>query len=153
MADLRIPADVNEAVYRVVHDFGAQKLAALTGTSAGVILNKANPHDTSHHKPTLADALVWTSLTKDPRIVQALCQTLGGVFVSLEAQDQASDAALLDLICERDSALGEFAKALREALADGRVTPPEFADLRREMYEVIVALLTLLSRLEGMVRD
>jgi hypothetical protein len=42
---------------------------------------------------------------------------------------------------------------LREALADGTVSSDEFAELRREMFEVVAALLTLLSRLEGMVRD
>jgi hypothetical protein len=78
MADLRIPADVNDAVYRVVHDFGAQKLAALTGQSAGVILNKANPHDSAHHKPTLQDALVWSALTGDKRIAAALCVAWAG---------------------------------------------------------------------------
>ncbi len=152
MADRRIPADVNDAVYRVVHDFGANKLASLTGTSAGVILNKANPHDSAHHKPTLADALVWSQLTRDMRIVHALCQTLGGVFVPLDGVAEQSDAALLDLICERDSALGEFARALRAALADGRVSSAEYAELHTELYQAVTALLTLLTRLEGMVR-
>lgn len=153
MADARIPADVNEAVYRLVHDFGAQRLAAMTGTSAGVILNKANPNDSSHHKPTLADGLVWSLLSRDDRIVEAFCQALGGVFVPLREMHEQSDSALLDLVMDRDVALGEFADAISKSLADGQVTRAEFRAIASEAYGVVAAVLTLLYRLEGMVRD
>lgn len=158
MADSRthiptIPADVSDAVYRVVHDYGAQRLAALTGTPAGTILNKANPNDSSHHKPTLADGIIWSLLSQDYRIAHAFAQTLGGVFVPLHEQMQQSDAALLDLILERDEALGEYAKSMKESLADGTITRDEFDDLKRDMYMVVTACLTLLARLEGMARD
>jgi hypothetical protein len=49
--------------------------------------------------------------------------------------------------------LGEFARSLRVALADGRVSGAEFGAIRRDAYEVVTALLTLVDRLEGMVRD
>jgi hypothetical protein len=150
MADSRIPADVSDAVYRVVHDFGAEKLAARTGTPAGTIYNKANPHDTSHHKPTLSDALIWSQIAGDRRIAHAFCRALGGVFVDLSGMARQSDKALLDLALRRDKEFGEFAGALLLALEDGRISGTDYAVLRREGYEAVTAMLELLSRLEAM---
>jgi hypothetical protein len=152
MADFRNPADVSDAVYRVVHDFGVMKLAALTGTSPGTISNKANPNEQTHHKPTLADGIVWSLLTGDDRIAEAFCQTLGGVFVPLRDQAQQSDAALLDLILERDASLGVFASTVGRALADGDVTKAEFDLITADAYALCADVLTLMYRLGGMVR-
>lgn len=151
MADSRIPADVNDAVYRLVKDFGADKLAARTGTPAGTIYNKANPHDTSHHKPTLSDALIWTQITGDTRIVEALCRALGGVYVPLQELANISDAALLDIVSSWMSEQGRFFEAFHQTLADGRVTTLEFDKTDRQAKRVISAILELLGRLDQMV--
>ena len=151
--DSRIPNDVNDAVYRVVHDFGVEALARRTGTAAGTIYNKASPTDAGHHKPTLADALIWSQITGDYRIAQAFCHCLGGAFIPLHGLSKHSDSALLDLVLQHDSETGDFAGALRAALDDGRITPREFATLNREGREAIAALLELLARLEDMSHD
>lgn len=153
MGDSRIPADVNDAVYRMVKDYGAEKLAAHTGTPPGTIWNKANPHETSHHKPTLSDILIWTRLTGDYRVVQALCRALDGAFVALHVQQHASDVELLDIILKRDEQTGEFADALSLALADGRISKVDYQRLHREGWDVITAWLELLARLEGLIDE
>jgi len=150
MADSRIPADVSDAVYRVVHDFGVERLAARTGTPAGTIYNKANPHDSSHHKPTLSDALIWSQLAGDRRIAHAFCRALGGAFVDLSGMAGQADKALLDLALRRDKEYGDFAGALLLALEDGRISRADYSALHREGYEAVTAMLELLARLEGM---
>lgn len=150
MADSRIPKDVNDAVYRVVHEFGVERLAARTGTAAGTIYNKALATDSGHHKPTLADALIWSQITGDLRIAHAFCHTLGGVFIEIDHLKRHSDDALLDLVLRTEVEHGDFARALQAALADGRISAQDYEDLHREAYEAISAFLELLSRLEGM---
>lgn len=152
MADSRIPADVSDAVYRVVHDFGVERLAARTGTPAGTIHNKANPNETSHHKPTLSDALIWSQIAADKRIAHAFCRALGGAFVDLSGMAGQSDKALLDLALKRDKEAGDFAAALLLALEDGRISAADYRALHREGYEAVTAMLELLARLEAMSR-
>lgn len=151
MGDSRIPADVNDAVYQLVKAYGAEKLAARTGTPPGTIWNKANPHETSHHKPTLTDVLIWTQISDDYQIVRALCRVLGGAFVMLSTRELASDQALLDIILKRDEQQGEFADCLATALADGAVSMADYQALHKEGWDVVTAWLELLGRLEGMV--
>lgn len=151
MADSRIPADVNDAVYRLVKAYGADRLSAKTGTPAGTIHNKANPHDTGHHKPTLSDVLIWTQITHDYQVVEALCRALDGVFVPLHSRQYASDVELLELVLQRDRQQAEFADALLAGLSDGTISDDDFQACRKEGFDVITAWLELLGRLEGMV--
>ena len=151
MADSRIPADVNDAVYRLVREFGAEKLAEKTGTPAGTIYNKANPNDTGHHKPTLSDGILWTNITGDMRIATAFSRAVGGVFVDLRGMDEHSDAALLDLILLRGVEEGKADRVLSQALGDGRISRAEFERIRKEELEVVSSRLTVLFRIEGMV--
>lgn len=151
MADSRIPADVNDAVYRLVKGYGADRLSAKTGTPAGTIHNKANPHDTSHHKPTLSDVLIWTQITGDYQVVEALCRALDGVFVRLHSHQHLTDVALLELALEREQEEGRFADELLTALSDGSISPDDFQRCRKAGFDVITAWLELLGRLEGMV--
>ena len=151
MADSRIPADVNDAVYQLVKAYGADRLSAKTGTPAGTIHNKANPHETSHHKPTLSDILIWTQITGDYRVVQALCRALDGCFVALHTRQYATDVELLELVLQRDRQQADFADALLISLSDGTISAADYQACRKEGFEVITAWLELLGRLEGMV--
>lgn len=151
MAVSRIPDDVSDAVYRLVKAYGAERLSAKTGTPAGTIYNKANPNDSSHHKPTLSDVLIWTQITGDYQVVRALCHSLDGVFVPLHTQQHASDLELLDLLLARDVRHGQFADSLATAISDGRVSEKEFRDLRSRGMDVVTSMLELLGRLEGMI--
>lgn len=152
MADSRIPADINDAVYRVVRDFGVERLASITGQSPGVLYNKTSLSLEEHNKPTLADALIWTLGTRDLRIVQALSRCVGGVHVSLAGLAQQSDAALLDLVLRRSKEDGEFASQLMSVLDRGAVSPADYDRLHKEGYEAIAAFIELLLRLEDMSR-
>lgn len=148
-----IPADVNDAVYRTVHDFGVERLAALTGTPAGTIYNKANQHDSSHHKPTLADAVIWQVLSSDFRILQAMGRALGHVCVRVPDVAQASDQALLELVAKVGAEEGAFFRAIQEGLADRRFTRGEFLRIRRDGFTAIAAIVEASARIEGLIDD
>lgn len=142
---------------RVVHDsvtdFGVDDLARLLVCSPGTIYNKINANETSHHIPTLADAVIWPRLMGDYRIPQAYCRALDGAFVALHVQQHASDVELLNIILKRDEEQGQFAAALMDALNDGDISKKDYATLHREGWDVVTAWLEILGRLEGMAHD
>jgi hypothetical protein len=123
----------------------------VVGNPAGTIHNKANPHDTGHHKPTLSDILIWTQIAGDYRVVQALCRALDGCFVALHTRQYATDVELLELVLQRDGKQADFADALLISLSDGTISAADYQACRKEGFEVITAWLELLGRLEGMV--
>ncbi|MCE5182340.1 MAG: phage regulatory CII family protein [Betaproteobacteria bacterium] len=157
MADSRIPRDVHEAIHRMVLDFatktmsGPERLAQITGGAPGTIYNKANPNETGHHKPTVSDLIAWTNATGNPVAAQSFCLAVGGAFVALPDVDGHSDAALLDLVLIHQKELGDFAAALGEALAKGRITRGDWPRLSKEGLEAVSAMMVLMSRIEGMV--
>lgn len=145
------PKDLQDAFYRVVHDFGVEKLARMMGTSPGVHSTRANTHDTSHHKPTLAEGVVVSNLTGDKRIAQAFAANCGGVFFEIPDLSNVSDVALLEALTKIGAEAGDFHRALHGALDDNRISRKEAAAIRREALEWIAAIAEGLARIEGMV--
>lgn len=148
---IKPPGDVQDAFYRVVHDFGVQLLANKMGVSAGVLYNKANANDTSHHKPTLGEAVLVTNLTNDKRIAQALAVACGGVFLDLPDLSLISDMALLECISKIAAEGGEFHTALLASLSDNRIHRDEFWAIQTEAFQWIAAIGEALARIEGIV--
>lgn len=147
----RLPRNLLDAVYRTVHDFGAENLAQLTGTSAGVIDNKANPNATTPHLPTLADGLIWQALTKDYRILHAMAQALGHVAIPLPDMSCISDQALLEHLTKIGREGGDFHRMLGKALSDKRFRADEVTKIEREAYEWIAAIHETCGRIRGLV--
>lgn len=145
------PGDVQDAFYRVVHDFGVQALADKMGVSAGVLYNKANANDTSHHKPTLGEAVLVTNLTEDKRVIQAFAVACGGVFLDLPDLSHISDVALLEAVSKIAVEGGEFHGAFLNALADNRISREEFHAIQTEAFQWIAAIGEAISRIEGMI--
>lgn len=147
--------DVFEAFYRVVHDYpgpeGVERLAAKMGMTAGTLYNKANTNESSHHKPTLADAVVVSSITGDHRILYAFAHTLGEVCFPLPNLKNVSDQALIELICAIGVEGGDFHRAVTDGFADRKFTRREFAQVRKEAYEFIGAIAEAMARMEGLI--
>lgn len=146
-----LPRNILDAVYRTVHDFGAERLAAITGASAGVIDNKANPNGTTPHQTTLADALVWQAITKDFRILHAMGRALGHVAIPLPDFSRCSDEALLELLTKVGAEGGDYHRAINEGFDDRRFKQCEYEACEREAYEWVAAILESLSRLRGLI--
>lgn len=147
------PKDVQDAFYRVTHDFGVEKLAGQMGMSPGVLYNKANYHDNenNHNKPTLADCVVATNLTGDKRIVQAFCHSTGGLYCELpDVSDLSLDALMLHIlkVGEED---GHFYSAIHAALADDyEISLRELSAIEREARHLMAAVMEALARMREM---
>lgn len=145
------PKDVHEAFYRVVHDRDVAKLAGMMGMSPGVLYNKANPNETNHHKPTLADCVVLTNLTQDKRIAQAFCHSVGGLYVELpDLSDLSTDALLDHLLCVGEE-VGNFHGAIHASLTDdNRINRAEYLVIEAEAHHLVAAVLEALERMKEM---
>jgi hypothetical protein len=142
--------DVFDAFYRVTHDHGVERLARSMGMSPGVLWNKANPNESSHHKPTLADVVQVSVLTGDVRILHALAQTLGYVCTPVPDLSRTSDAALLELVAKVAVEGGQFHAVLCAALNDGGISTAELTRLHAEAFDWIGAIVETLSRCRGL---
>lgn len=154
----KLPLDVHEAFYRVVHDYpgGVKELAAKMGLTVKVLYNKADPENDSYNKPTLADGVQATLATGDNRIVQAFANTVGGVYYDLPDLSKISTDALMLHILRIESEGGDFYRSINNSLEkDNQINPGEYAKIEREAHEWIGAILEGLERMREMagVRD
>lgn len=144
--------DVQEAFRATCFAADVPSLAAMMGTSPGVLYNKANTSDSAHHKPTLADAVLVQLLTGDKRVTHAMARLMGGVFVELPRVHGFADQALLDLVAGWMKEQGELFAAFQAAYADGALDARDMKKLQREAYDVLQAVLCFVQRLEGIAR-
>jgi hypothetical protein len=147
------PSDALKAFKDVVESFGVPDMAAKIGMPTGTLYNKVNQNESSHHKPTLADAVLVQVVAGDTRIVEAMAHTLGGVFLKLPTLEAVSDAALLEMVADIHIQSGHFHWEIKEALRDGKFTRQEHADIHQKALIFITAVLQAVSRIEGMVDD
>ena len=147
--------DVFQAFNRVVHDYpaGVEKLAARMAVSPGTLYNKANLNESSHHKPTLGDAVLVSLATHDHRILHAFAATVGEVCFPLPDFSRVSDSALLELINAIGAEGGDFYRAVRDGMGDRRYTRADHDKVKTEAYEFIAAICEAVGRLEGLIDE
>ena len=146
-----VPKDVQDAFYRVVHDRDVARLAGQMGMSPGVLYNKANPNESSHHKPTLADCIILTNLTGDKRIAQAFCHSVGGAFCALPDLSNLSTDALLLHLTRIQMQSGDFHRSIHDALKeDNEISGREFRTIEAEAQGYIGVILESLARMREM---
>jgi hypothetical protein len=144
--------DLDHAVYRVVHDYpgGARKLAPLVGMNAGTLSNKADPAMPGHQL-TVRQAVAIQHATKDLSILRAEAQLLGCAVVPLSKFEGVSDLELLEAYAQWNAEIGETAAAIRDCVANRRITREAVRRVRREVYEDAAHGLAFLERLEALV--
>ncbi|SEO64949.1 phage regulatory CII family protein [Nitrosovibrio sp. Nv6] len=150
-----IPKNVQDAFYRVVHDYpeGVEALANLMGIPPGTLYNKANANETSHHKPTLADAVLVTAISNDKRILHAFAATVGEVCYSLPDLSNLSTTALISHITRTEAEGGDCYRAIHQALEkDGLINGADYKVIERETYEWVSAILEGLARMKEMAQ-
>ena len=147
--------DVFDAFHRVVHDYpqGVEKLASRMAIAPGTLYNKANTNESTHHKPTLGDAVLASLATGDHRILHAFAATVGEVCFPLPDLSKVSDSALLDLVTNIGAEGGDMFRAINEGMAANGYTRREHARVKTEAYEFIAAICEAVARLEGLIDE
>lgn len=144
--------DVFEAFRQLVMLSGdVPGLAARMGYRTGTLYNKADAGDDTHNQPTLRDVVLSTEITGDLRVVEALARTFGRATFDAGKYANTSDEDLLSLLADMGREVGEFHGALGEALRSRRFSGQAMQRLTAEGLDIVSALMTLLSRLEGFV--
>lgn len=142
-----------EAFRRVVYLHNVGKLAAQMGMKPGTLYNKADADGDSHNQPTLRDVVSITRLTGDMAVLDALNEMFDRAAFDVAPHSAASDEALLDLLLSLGDESGQFHSAVRQALASKRFSQADLQRIRGEAFDLVGALMTLTTRLEGLVDD
>lgn len=142
-----------DAFHSTVHSYpgGCEALAARMGIGHAVLRNKANPNF-EHNKPTLAEADLIMSLSANYSVLHALAANHGHVCVRIEGDVASSDIAILEMVAQVWAASGAVGTEVHATLADGIVEPHEVARVEQAVYQTIVALKTMVTRLKGMAQ-
>jgi hypothetical protein len=144
---------IESAAHATVHEYvdprtgkrGAVALAPKLGLQPGTLSNKTNP--LQPHGLTVPESVALQLAANDFRLLHAEASALGHVAYQLPLV-MVSDVELLDQYCVFHAAVGAKASALRHALADGRITPAEVAEIRQALEALIRAGLGVLHRVE-----
>lgn len=142
-----------EAFRRVCYEYGVQSLANQLGMKVGTLYNKADADSESHNQPTLRDLMLVTRLTGDTRVLDALDEMFGRAAFDVDQHREASDDALLEILCRLGTEHGELHAAIGAALKDHKFTVAELQRVRGEAFDVVSALMTLVVRLEGLIDE
>lgn len=130
-----------------------QTLSPRMGLKPGTLWNKADADEDSRNQPTLRDVILVTSLTGDMAIIDSLNEMFGRATFDAKSHESTSDAALLELLTAMGIQKGKFHQALHHALVDGKFSQDELKLIRATAYDVIGALMTVVSRVEGLVDE
>ncbi|MGS1128503.1 phage regulatory CII family protein [Rhodanobacter sp. UC4437_H4] len=150
---------VETAIYETVNGYvdsntrqrGATALAPKVGMLPATLSNKANP--LQDHKLGLCESVPLQLVANDFRILYAYNEALQHVAYKLPATNHVGDVELLDQYADMHARLGELAKYIRDALADGDITTEEVQRMREAFDASARAGLGLLARLEALVDD
>ena len=143
--------NTDDAFYATVHGApgGCEALAVRLGMSSALLRNKANPN-ASANVIALRDADRVMALTGNFAVLHALAQNHGHVCIPIEADADASDIAVLELVTKVWSASGDVGAEVHATLADGIVEKHEIERVKAAVYRVNLALSGMVARLEGM---
>lgn len=150
---------LDTAIYETVHGFrppgsterGAIALAPRCAMNPGTLSNKANPQ-MPDHKLGLAESIPLQLVSNDFSILHAYSAALGHCAYRLPGSSDASDVELLDLYCSVHEKGGLKARAIRDAIRDGRITRKELADLKALFDDEVRAGLEFFSRVEALAQ-
>ena len=147
-----VPVSPFDAFRAVATAYGVKDLAERLSMKPGTLWNKVDADVESHHQPTLRDVIAVTRETRDMRILDSLNRLFDRAAYDV-TPGAASDAALLELLCNVGSDSGELHAAVARALKDGRFSVAELQCVRTEALDLVSAVLAFVQRLEGLVDE
>ena len=149
------PLDV--AIYETVHEYvnpktgkkGAVGLAPVVDMHASTLQNKSNPTEQFAHM-TVREARKVMHATGNNRILHQLAADLGEACVPLPTIEFAADMDLLEAWAEWQNDVAKTITALRDAIADKKVTMDEVGKVRIELIKDFEKGLSIVDVLKGM---
>lgn len=150
----RFPGIQDERYGRVPE--GITGIARLIGRSAGIMHNKFSQADERYEinvREALAIGQVMAATMGSTAFAEAIAAQFGGLFVPLPPEGMAADDDVLSALLDTVQSLGNLARELMEARADGVITQDEYAalDLRakRMQAKIHYAMQTLRSQVQA----
>jgi hypothetical protein len=145
--------NTSDAAYAVVHDYpgGTESLGPRVGVSPAVLRNKVNPNNDTH-RLTWDEAIRITVVTGDPRMLDAFAAEVDRITVVIP-KEQPCDMDVLSDACALVAEVGDYMRAIHTALADGRLTKSELADVRRKAMTAMSKVAALTACLDGMAEE
>lgn len=146
---------IDQALYWASKDYpgGATAIAAIYGFNAAVMSNSLNVNN-NQHKPNLKHFAAVLEATHDSRILNAVGQLAGGVFIPVgDLEGIAGDDAILDNMLKVVESVGSYGRVVRDSLADGSVSRKEWFELQHAAMEGIKAIHCVLANCEQMRGD
>lgn len=143
---------VLDAARNTVDNFpgGAESLAPRIGMSAAILRNKVNPNCSTNHL-TLLEAQKLMKVADDPQILQAMAADMECGVEPL-ALEHTQGSSVLSLVLKLDTAEGELARVIHDALVDETISPREMKAISNASLEDQRALLALVARLAAQVK-
>lgn len=142
---------VADAAYQTAHSFaeGTEVLAQKMGIGKQVLTNKLNANNTTHHL-TLEESVRLMRVTGDVRLLHALSDEFGGVYVPLPEQGSAQTSSVLGDISKMSVEFGALVREVADDIQDGVITPNEHKRIQHEAAELRHALARLMADLDAM---
>jgi len=121
---------LEQACYLAVQSYPGKcvGVASVFVSNPGTLQKKLNPTQTSHNLYAV-DVEQILEVTKDPRILDAICARVGAVWLDLGNMGGGSDMAMLDNITTCVTRLGDLSTKVQQSLDGGRVTADELKEL------------------------
>lgn len=130
---------VHRAIHEAVLEAGPKQLAHLMGMSHTALLNRSNPNDDSH-RLNLEQFLQILVHSKNVEPLEHLASTLG---YALVPQARPASKNLIEALVHLAAEYGDVSRLVHDALADGRISPFEKANIQKEIGHVRQSLLVL----------
>ncbi len=146
--------NVFDALHATAHDpqhGGTDVLAERLGMKSGAMLrNKTNPNNTDHHI-RLDETLRLMGITGDYRVLKAIAYEHGFVCIPLPATTTMppSQTSFFDRLLNIVHHKGNVCKTLKDAMADGRITPGEVLDMKSAISGLQQELASLSAEFES----
>lgn len=137
----------------MAYTFGVAALAEQMALKPGTLYNKADANEETHHQPTLRDVMLATRLSGDMRVLDAMNESFGRACFDVKPLQNISDEVLLELLLKLHKESGEFHHVMRLALVDKTFSPLRLNEMRAEAFDMVSALMTLVTRMEGLLDD
>lgn len=155
-----LPADAIEAARQVCDQYaggahrggGIPAVAARLGMKVGVLYNKLNPAEESYNRLTVTDFVLIFLATGRIEHLQALARTMNCVAFPVPDLSRCSDDALLDHFNKAQEEAGQYHGLFRHHFADGEIDAGELAELEKELFEWLGAIIELHNRVKGLER-